>query len=66
VKKYHVEIQQNGTWNVAPTDKSGTKIQGTVIGNRQLWQLSGTNIEAVRLVIESAKDAPAIAEFGVY
>jgi alpha-L-fucosidase len=25
VTKYHVEIQQNGTWNTAPTDKSGTR-----------------------------------------
>jgi alpha-L-fucosidase len=66
VKKYHVEIKTNGTWNAAPTDSSGSKIQGTVIGNRQLWQLSGTSVEAIRLVIESAKDAPAIAEFGVY
>ena len=56
VKKYHVEIQQNGTWNTAPTDTSGAKIQGTVIGNRQLWQLSGTTAQAVRLVIDSAKD----------
>jgi alpha-L-fucosidase len=66
VKKYHVEIQQNGTWNTAPTDQSGTKIQGTVIGNRQLWQLSGTTAQAVRLVVDSAKDSPAIAEFSVY
>jgi alpha-L-fucosidase len=66
VTKYHVEIQQNGTWNTAPTDKSGNKIQGSVIGNRQLWQLGGTAAQAVRLVIDSAKDSPAIAEFGVY
>ncbi len=66
VTKYHVEIQQNGTWNTAPTDTSGTKIQGTVIGNRQLWQLSGMAAQAVRLVIDSAKDSPAIAEFSVY
>jgi len=66
VTKYHVEIQQNGTWNTAPTDKSGTKIQGTVIGNRQLWQLNGTAAQAVRLVVDSAKDSPAIAEFSVY
>ena len=66
VTKYHVEIQQNGTWNTAPTDTSGAKIQGTVIGNRQLWQLSGTSAQAVRLVIDSAKDSPAIAELSVY
>ena len=66
VKKYHVEIQQNGTWNTAPTDQSGTKIQGTVIGNRQLWQLNGTTAQAVRLVVDTAKDSPAIAEFGLY
>ena len=66
VTKYHVEIKQSGTWNTAPKDKSGTTIQGTVIGNRQLWQLGGGSVEAVRLVIDSAKDAPAIAEFGLY
>jgi alpha-L-fucosidase len=66
VKKYHVEIKTNGSWTTAPTDSSGTKIQGTVIGNRQLWQLSGTNAEAVALVVDSAKDVPAIAEFSVY
>jgi hypothetical protein len=45
---------------------SGAKIQGTVIGNRRLWQLSGTTAEAVRLMIDSAKDSPAIAELSVY
>lgn len=63
---YHVEIKQNGTWNKAPTDASGTKIQGTVIGQRQLWQLNPTTADSVALVIDSAKDVPAIAEFGVY
>jgi len=66
VSKYHVEVMQNGNWVTSPTDKSGNKIQGTVIGNRQLWQLSGTTAQAVRLVIDSAKDSPAIAEFSVY
>jgi alpha-L-fucosidase len=66
VKKYHVEIKQNGNWVTLPTDKDGNKIQGTVIGNRQLWQLSGASIEAIALVIDSAKDTPAIAEFSVY
>jgi alpha-L-fucosidase len=66
VKTYHVEVKQNGTWNTSPTDKSGAKIQGTVIGNRQLWQLSGLKADAIALVIDSAKDAPAIAEFSVY
>lgn len=66
VQKYHVELLQNGNWITSPTDKSGTKIQGTVIGNRQLWQLNGSKAEAIRLVIDSAKDVPAIAEFSVY
>jgi uncharacterized protein (UPF0333 family) len=66
VTQYHVEIKQNGTWNAAPTDSSGAEVQGTVIGNRQLWQLNGTTLEAVRLVIDSAKDIPAIAELSVY
>jgi alpha-L-fucosidase len=66
VTKYHVELKQSGNWTTAPKDKSGTTIQGTVIGNRQLWQLGGASVEAVRLVIDTAKDVPAIAEFGVY
>jgi alpha-L-fucosidase len=66
VTKYHVEIKQNGAWTTAPTDKSGAKIQGTVIGQRQLWQLNATSIQAIALVIDSAKDVPAIAELGVY
>ncbi len=41
-------------------------MQGTVIGNRQLWQLSGAGMETVALVVDSPKDAPAIAEPGVY
>ena len=36
---YHVEIRQNGIWNRTPVDASGATIAGTVIGQRQLWQL---------------------------
>ena len=36
---YHVEIKQNGTWNKSPTDITGATVAGTVIGQRQLWQL---------------------------
>jgi hypothetical protein len=50
----------------APVDASGKKLQGTVIGNRQLWQLAETTLDAVALVIEAAKPSPAIAELGVY
>ena len=66
VTQYHVEFKQNGAWNSAPTDASGTAMKGTVIGQRQLWQLPAGNIEAVALVIDAAKAPPAIAEFGVY
>jgi alpha-L-fucosidase len=65
VSKYHVEIQQNGSWTT-PSDASGTRVQGTVIGNRQLWQLNGAKADAIKLVIDSAKDTPAIAEFSAY
>jgi alpha-L-fucosidase len=65
VTKYHVEIKQNGAWNTTPLATSGAKIQGTVIGQRQLWLLGATTAEAVALVIDSAKDVPAIAEFSV-
>jgi len=63
---YHVEIKQNGAWNKAPKDASGTQIQGTIIGQRQLWQLNPTTADAVALVIDAAKETPAIAEFGLY
>ncbi len=63
---YHVEIKQNGTWNRSPTDITGAPVAGTVIGQRQLWQLLPTTAEAVALVIDAAKDVPAIAELGVY
>jgi len=66
VKQYHVEFKQNGTWNTAPTDKSGAPIKGTIIGQRQLWQVNSASVQAVALVIDSAKDVPAIAEFDVY
>jgi alpha-L-fucosidase len=63
---YHVEIKQNGTWNRSPTDASGTAMAGTAIGERQLWQLNSTTADAIALVIDSARDVPAIAEFSVY
>ena len=66
VTAYHIEIKQNGRWNKNPTDVSNAAIAGTVIGQRQLWQLGSTTADAIALVIDSAKDVPAIAEFGVY
>ena len=63
---YHVEIKQKGSWNNAPTDATGNRIAGTVIGERQLWQLNLTTADAVALVIDSAKDVPAVAEFSAY
>jgi len=63
---YHVELKQDGTWNRSPTDATGTTIGGTVIGQRQLWRLDATTAEAIALVIDSARDAPAIAELSVY
>jgi alpha-L-fucosidase len=63
---YHVEIKQNGAWNTAPKDKSGNTIKGTVIGQRQLWQLNQTTAEAIAVVVDTARGVPAIAEFGAY
>ncbi|HZL17158.1 MAG TPA: alpha-L-fucosidase, partial [Polyangia bacterium] len=63
---YHVEIKQNGTWNTAPKDKSGNQIKGTVIGQRQLWQLNQTSADAVAVVIDSARGVPSIAELSAY
>jgi hypothetical protein len=61
-----VELKQNGIWNRAPVDVSGATIAGTVIGQRQLWQLAPTAAEAIALVIDTARGVPAIAEFGAY
>jgi alpha-L-fucosidase len=63
---YHIEIKQEGAWNRTPLDAFGTVIAGTVIGQRQLWQVNPTTAETVALVIDSARDVPAIAEFGLY
>jgi alpha-L-fucosidase len=63
---YHIEIRRNGSWNTSPTDTSGAMIAGTVIGERQLWQVNSTTADAIALVIDSAKNVPAIAEFSVY
>jgi len=65
VTGYHVELKQGGVWSAA-TDASGTEIRGTVIGQRQLWQLEATAFEGIALVIDSAKAPPAIAELDVY
>jgi alpha-L-fucosidase len=63
---YHVEIRRNGSWDRAPLDASGSPIAGAIIGQRQLWQLNPTTVDAIALVIDAAKGEPAIAEFGVY
>jgi len=63
---YHLEIKQNGAWNRSPTDITGATVAGAVIGQRQLWQLPPTTAEALALVIDTANDVPAIAEFGAY
>jgi alpha-L-fucosidase len=63
---YHVEIRQNGVWDRAPVDAAGTTISGTVIGERQLWELNSTTADAIALVIDGARGEPAIAELGVY
>ena len=66
VTAYHVEIRRNGTWDRTPLDAAGAPISGTVIGQRQLWQLDPTTADAIALVIDAARGEPAIAEFGVY
>ena len=63
---YHVELRRNGIWNRAPVDATGTTISGTVIGQRQLWELNPTTAEVIALVIDGARGEPAIAELGVY
>ena len=60
---YHVEIKQNGSWTT-PKDSSGNQVKGTVIGQRQLWQLGKTTADGIALVIDSARGIPAISEFG--
>ncbi len=62
---YHVEIKQNGAWTT-PKDKSGNALKGTVIGQRQLWQLNQTTADAIAVVVDSARGVPAIAELSAY
>jgi alpha-L-fucosidase len=66
VTSYHLEIKQNGRWNKSPTDTGGAIVAGTLIGQRQLWRLPPTTADAIAIVIDTAKDVPAIAEVGVY
>jgi hypothetical protein len=63
---YHIEIRQNGVWDRAPVDAAGATISGTVIGQRQLWELNTTTADAIALVIDGARGEPAIAELGEY
>jgi alpha-L-fucosidase len=63
---YHIELRQNGICNRTPTDASGAPLAGTVIGERQLWQLDPTTADAIALVIDAARGVPAIAELGAY
>ncbi|HZL19411.1 MAG TPA: hypothetical protein VFG23_16880 [Polyangia bacterium] len=66
VTSYPLELEQDGTWNKSPTDITGAIVAGTVIGQRQFWQLPPTTANAVALVIDSATGVPAIAELGLY
>jgi hypothetical protein len=51
-------------WTPALTT-TGARLAGTVIGQRQLWQLGSTAAEKLALVIDSARDVPAIAGLAV-
>ena len=58
VTRYRVEAEKDGTWV--------TLASGTAMGQCNLHSVEKTTARRVRLVIESAKACPAIAEFSVH
>ncbi len=58
VTKYHIEVPDSGSWK--------TVAIGTIIGQRNFLSFSTQHAQKIALVIENAKDAPAIAELGVF
>jgi alpha-L-fucosidase len=55
---YHIEVEQSGAWE--------TIASGKVIGQRNLLQVGSRKARRIALVIEGARDVPAIAELAVH
>ena len=58
VQAYHVEILDGGDWRRVTA--------GQVIGHKQLRRIAPVTAQRVRLVIDKATSAPALAEFGLH
>ena len=56
--KYRIDAQLDGRWQ--------TLVRGAVIGQRNLHAVDKTTTQRLRLVIESAKASPCIAEFSAH
>ncbi len=58
VQEYHVEIMDGEQWRTITSDQ--------IIGQKQLRRFPAVTARRVRLVIDKASAAPAIAEFGLH
>lgn len=56
--KYRIDAQLDGRWL--------TLVRGTVIGHRNLHAVDKTTTQRLRLVIDSARASPCIAEFSAH
>lgn len=58
VRAFHVDVEEHGAWRELA--------RGTTIGFRRILAVPRTNAAKVRLVVEDARAAPAIATFGLF
>jgi alpha-L-fucosidase len=58
ISSFRVEAEQNGEWQQIA--------QGTTIGFKRLLRISEVEAQKLRVVIEEAKDVPALSSFGLF
>ena len=58
VRRYHVDVMQNGEWEVVAV--------GTTIGYKKLDRLKQVQGQLVRIYIDDSRASPLIASVGLY
>lgn len=58
IQKYHVEVERDGAWQ--------TVASGSVMGQRNLYLIPKMTARRLKLVIDAAKAAPAVAAFEAF